>query len=157
MAFTADQQPWPKRTPGAARKRDTSNASDPIKIIKEFLQGGGPSTYGTSMPSGGGYSIKASLDEPWADTTTLAGKMMMAVFGGIAEFEWFLVLTRTQEGQETAQARQVAFGRPSKLRDDQKEIARDFVNSCQKISAVKRTFNVNPDTIYRYRNEKQPL
>jgi len=28
-----------------------------------------------------------SLDEPWADTTTPAGKMIMTVFGGIAEFE----------------------------------------------------------------------
>ena len=27
-----------------------------------------------------------SLDEPWADTTTPAGKMIMTVFGGIAEF-----------------------------------------------------------------------
>ena len=28
-----------------------------------------------------------SLDEPWADTTTPAGKMIMTVFGGIAKFE----------------------------------------------------------------------
>jgi len=70
-----------------------------------------------------------SLDEPWADTTTPAGKMIMTVFGGIAEFERSLILTRTQEGREAAQARGVAFGRPSKLRDDQKELARDLVKS----------------------------
>ena len=28
-----------------------------------------------------------SLSEPWANTTTHAGKMIMTVFGGIAEFE----------------------------------------------------------------------
>ena len=28
-----------------------------------------------------------SLSEPWADTTTHAGKMIMTVFAGIAEFE----------------------------------------------------------------------
>ena len=39
-----------------------------------------------------------SLDEPWADTTTPAGKMIMTVFGGIAEFERSLILSRTQEG-----------------------------------------------------------
>jgi DNA invertase Pin-like site-specific DNA recombinase len=32
-----------------------------------------------------------SLDEPWADTTTPAGKMIMTVFGGIAEFERSLI------------------------------------------------------------------
>ena len=39
-----------------------------------------------------------SLDEPWADTTTPAGKMIMTVFGGIAEFKRSLILPRTQEG-----------------------------------------------------------
>lgn len=98
-----------------------------------------------------------SLDEPWADTTTPAGKMIMTVFGGIAEFERSLILTRTQEGREAAQARGVAFGRPSKLRDDQKELARDLVKSGKSISAVARTFNVHPATIYRCLEENQAL
>jgi DNA invertase Pin-like site-specific DNA recombinase len=98
-----------------------------------------------------------SLDEPWADTTTPAGKMIMTVFGGIAEFERSLILTRTQEGREAAQARGVAFGRPPKLREDQKELARDLVKSGKSISAVARTFNVHPATIYRCIEEKQAL
>ena len=98
-----------------------------------------------------------SLDEPWADTTTPAGKMIMTVFGGIAEFERSLILTRTQEGREAAQARGVAFGRPSKLRADQKQVACDLVKSGQSIAAVARTFNVHPATIYRCLDEKQFL
>lgn len=98
-----------------------------------------------------------SLGEPWADTTTPAGKMIMTVFGGIAEFERSLILTRTQEGREAAKARGVAFGRPSKLREDQKEVARDLVKNGQSISAVARTFNVHPATIYRCLEEKQTL
>lgn len=98
-----------------------------------------------------------SLDEPWADTTTPAGKMIMTVFGGIAEFERSLILTRTQEGREAAMARGVPFGRPSKLRPDQKEVVRDLVKSGQSISAVARTFNVHPATIYRCLEEKQAL
>ena len=98
-----------------------------------------------------------SLDEPWADTTTPAGKMIMTVFGGIAEFERSLILTRTQEGREAALARGVAFGRPSKLRSDQKEVVRDLVKNGQSIAAVARTFNVHPATIYRCLEEKQPL
>ena len=98
-----------------------------------------------------------SLDEPWVDTTTPAGKMIMTVFGGIAEFERSLILTRTQEGRDAAQARGVAFGRPSKLRADQKDIVRDLVKNGQSISTVARTFNVHPATIYRCLNEKTAL
>ncbi|NKB53671.1 MAG: helix-turn-helix domain-containing protein [Rhizobiaceae bacterium] len=98
-----------------------------------------------------------SLDEPWADTTTPAGKMIMTVFGGIAEFERSLILTRTQEGREAALARGVPFGRPSKLRPDQKEVVRDLVKSGQSIASVARTFNVHPATIYRCLEEKQTL
>ena len=90
-----------------------------------------------------------SLAEPWADTTSPSGKMVMTVFGGIAEFERALILIRTQEGREATQARGVAFGRPSKLREDQKEVVRDLVKNGRSISAVARTFNVHPSTIYR--------
>jgi len=40
-----------------------------------------------------------SLDEPWADTTSPSGRMIMTVFAGIAEFERSLILSRTQEGR----------------------------------------------------------
>ena len=52
----------------------------------------------------------------------------MTVFGGIAEFERSLILSRVQEGREVAMARGVAVGRPSKLRGDQKDAVRDLVN-----------------------------
>ena len=70
--------------------------------------------YANCRSSGKNAGIQ-SLDEPWADTTTPAGKMIMTVFGGIAEFERSLILSRTQEGREVAMARGVAFGRPSKI------------------------------------------
>jgi DNA invertase Pin-like site-specific DNA recombinase len=37
-----------------------------------------------------------SLAEPWADTTTPAGKMVLTVFAGVAEFERSLILERTR-------------------------------------------------------------
>jgi DNA invertase Pin-like site-specific DNA recombinase len=98
-----------------------------------------------------------SLGEPWADTTSPAGKMIMTVFGGIAEFERSLILSRTHEGRVAAKARGVSFGRPQKLRSDQKTLARELVRDGQSISAVARTFNVHPATIYRCLEEKQPL
>ncbi len=90
-----------------------------------------------------------SLSEPWADTTTHAGKMIMTVFAGIAEFERTLIFSRTQEGRLAAQARGVAFGRPKKMLPDQQELARELVRDGKSISAVARTFNVHPATIYR--------
>ena len=81
----------------------------------------------------------------------------MTVFGGITEFERSLILSRTQEGREVAMAREVAFGRPSKLREDQKDVVRDLVKNGRSISAVARTFNVHPATIYRCLGKKQSL
>ena len=43
-----------------------------------------------------------SLAEPWADTTTPAGRLMLTVLGGLAEFERELIKARTSEGRERA-------------------------------------------------------
>ena len=84
-----------------------------------------------------------SIAEPWADTTTPAGRMVLTVFAGIAEFERSLIATRTEEGRRAAQARGVPFGRPPKLRPDQRILA--------------RTFNVHVATIYRCLHDKATL
>ena len=90
-----------------------------------------------------------SLDEPWADTTSPTGKMILIVFGGIAEFERSLILARTEQGRKTAMACGVPFGRPAKLRDDQKGVFHDLVKAGRSVSSVARTFDVHPATIYR--------
>jgi DNA invertase Pin-like site-specific DNA recombinase len=64
-----------------------------------------------------------SLSEPWANTTTHAGKMIMTVFAGIAEFERDLIRERTSAGREAAKQRGVRFGRPRKLNADQARLA----------------------------------
>jgi DNA invertase Pin-like site-specific DNA recombinase len=56
-----------------------------------------------------------SLGDPWADTTTPHGKLMITVLGGLAEFERHLILSRTSEGRDRAKARGVKFGRKPKL------------------------------------------
>ena len=67
-----------------------------------------------------------SLSEPWANTTTHAGKMIMTVFAGIAEFERDLIRERTGAGREAAKQRGVRFGRPRKLNPDQAQVAAHF-------------------------------
>jgi DNA invertase Pin-like site-specific DNA recombinase len=98
-----------------------------------------------------------SLAEPWADTTTPAGRMILTVFGGIAEFERTLILSRTDEGRRAAKARGVTFGRPPKMRPDQQEIARELIRGGKSVSEVARTFNVHPATIYRCIDAEAPL
>jgi DNA invertase Pin-like site-specific DNA recombinase len=56
-----------------------------------------------------------SLSEPWADTTSPAGRMVLTVFAGIAEFERALIHQRTGAGRAAARARGVRFARPPKL------------------------------------------
>jgi hypothetical protein len=43
-----------------------------------------------------------SLGDPWADTTTPHGRLMLTVLGGLAEFERHLIFSRTAEGRVRA-------------------------------------------------------
>src|SRR3954449_4888907 len=47
-----------------------------------------------------------SLAEPWADTGTSTGRLMLAVLGGLAELERDLIRTRTAEGRSRAKIAQ---------------------------------------------------
>ena len=60
-------------------------------------------------------------------TTTPAGRVVLTVFAGVAQFERSLIGIRTEEGRRTAQARDVPFERPSKLRPDQRILARQLI------------------------------
>src|SRR5262245_10634010 len=46
-----------------------------------------------------------SLGDPWADTTTPHGKLMLTVLGGLAEFERTLIRARCADGIQRAKAR----------------------------------------------------
>jgi DNA invertase Pin-like site-specific DNA recombinase len=53
-----------------------------------------------------------SLAEPWADTGTSTGRLMLAVLGGLADVERDLIPTRTTEGRSRAKARGQPMGPP---------------------------------------------
>ena len=57
-----------------------------------------------------GATFKA-LDDPWLDTTSAHGELLLTVLGGIATFERRLILNRTNEGRAKARAEGVVFGR----------------------------------------------
>jgi hypothetical protein len=56
-----------------------------------------------------------SLAEPWADTGTSTGRLMLGILGGLADVERDLIRTRTAEGRSRAKAQGKHMGRKPKL------------------------------------------
>ena len=90
-----------------------------------------------------------SLAEPWADTTSPAGRMVLTIFAGIAEFERSLIHERTSSGRAVAKAKGVRFGRPPALSVEQVALARQLVEAGQRPRAVAQMLKVHPATLYR--------
>ncbi|MFL5251634.1 MAG: recombinase family protein [Rhodopila sp.] len=90
-----------------------------------------------------------SLHEPWADTTSPAGRMVLTVFAGIAEFERALIQERTSAGRTSARARGVRFGRPPKLAADQVALARRLIAEGTSVPEAARILKVHRTTMYR--------
>ncbi len=94
-----------------------------------------------------------SIHDPWADTSTPHGKLMVTVLGGLAEFERSLIRTRTGEGRERAMRNGVRFGRKPKLTAHQRQEALKRRESGEPLTAIGRSYNVSHSTISRLRNE----
>ena len=90
-----------------------------------------------------------SLGDPWADTTTPHGRLMLVVLGGLAEFERHLILTRTEEGRVRAKARGVKFGRKPKLTKHQQAEGPARIAQGETLTAIARSYNVSHMTISR--------
>jgi DNA invertase Pin-like site-specific DNA recombinase len=90
-----------------------------------------------------------SLAEPWADTTSSAGRMILTVFAGIAEFERALISERTSTGRMVAKARGVRFGRPPKLTADQIALAQRLISEGRSPRDAAKILNVHASTLYR--------
>ena len=91
-----------------------------------------------------------SLAEPWADTTSPAGRMVMTVFAGIAEFERSLILERTRTGRDAAKARGVQFGPRPTLSPAQLDHARQLIEQEDRaVSEVADLMGVHRSTLYR--------
>lgn len=90
-----------------------------------------------------------SLAEPWADTTSPAGKMVLTVFAGVAEFERTLILDRTRKGREAARERGVRFGRKPLLDESRASHARELLEQGKSLHDVAALLNVDRTTIWR--------
>jgi DNA invertase Pin-like site-specific DNA recombinase len=90
-----------------------------------------------------------SLHDPWADTTTPHGRLMLTVLGGLAEFERSLIRARTSEGRKRAMANGIRFGRKPKLTAHQRKEARQRRLAGESLIAIARSYNVSHSTIHR--------
>jgi DNA invertase Pin-like site-specific DNA recombinase len=90
-----------------------------------------------------------SLAEPWADTGTSTGRLMLAVLGGLADVERDLIRTRTAEGRSRAKAQGKHMGRPPSLTPaQQKEAARRRAQGVT-LQELAKSYNVSRATISR--------
>ena len=91
-----------------------------------------------------------SLAEPWADTTSPAGRMVLTIFAGIADFERSLIGERTSAGRAAALARGVRFGPRPALSAEQIVHARRLIEEeGRPVTEAARILNVHRATLYR--------
>jgi DNA invertase Pin-like site-specific DNA recombinase len=90
-----------------------------------------------------------SLAEPWADTSTSTGRLMIAVLGGLADVERDLIRTRTAEGRSRAKGRGQHMGRPPALTAPQQKEARQRRADGATLKELAKSYNVGLATISR--------
>lgn len=91
-----------------------------------------------------------SLAEPWADTTTPAGRMVLSVFAGMADFECSLIVERTSAGRSAAKARGVRFDPQPTPSAEKITPARKLIEQDTKpVTEVARLLGVHRATLYR--------
>ena len=87
--------------------------------------------------------------EPWADTTSAAGRMVLTVLAGIVKFERELINQRTGSRRVAAQARGVRFGRPPKLAADQIALGERLVGEGTSVREAAELLKCHHATLYR--------
>ena len=107
---------------------------DRFAIVKQIVDGGGEFR---------------SVAEPWADTGTSTGRLMIAVLGGLADVERDLILARTGEGRERTKARGVKMGHKLKLTPHQQREAIKRRDPGEPIRDIAHSYNLSHPMISR--------
>jgi DNA invertase Pin-like site-specific DNA recombinase len=97
-----------------------------------------------------------SLGEAWCDTSTPAGRLMMTIMGGIAEFERELIRSRCDEGIARAKAQGKVFGRKPKLDVGQRRRIADRYRKGETMAELALEYDVSQPTIWRALNPLRP-
>jgi len=92
-----------------------------------------------------------SLADPWCNSTTPTGRLLLTVLGGLAEFERELIKDRTTEGRERAKRAGVKMGRKPLLSPHQIAEIRGRKAGGESVRFLARSYGVSPNTISRVR------
>lgn len=90
-----------------------------------------------------------SLAEPWTDTSTSTGRLMLAVLGGLADVERDLIRTRTSEGRARAIAQGKKMGRPRRITDMQRLEIIQKRKEGETLEKISKTFGIASATVSR--------
>jgi DNA invertase Pin-like site-specific DNA recombinase len=90
-----------------------------------------------------------SLGDPWCDTTSDVGRLVLAIMGGIAEFERELIRKRCQAGIERAKAKGTKFGRTSVLDASQRRRIAERYAAGETMAELARDYDCGEATIWR--------
>jgi DNA invertase Pin-like site-specific DNA recombinase len=98
-----------------------------------------------------------SLSEPWCDSTSPTGELMITVLAGVATFERHLILiqVRTSEGRARAVANGVKLGPKKKLSPAQEQAARDLRLAGRSLSDIAEVLRVISTTVKRVINGRR--
>ena len=96
-----------------------------------------------------------SIAEAWADTTTPAGKLMLTVLGGLAEFERSLIKERTTEGRVRAVKAGKRLGRRPLLTLTQQGEALRMAGDAKSHAEIGRVLRVSRSTISGFLSKTQ--
>jgi DNA invertase Pin-like site-specific DNA recombinase len=92
-----------------------------------------------------------ALADPWCDSTTPTGRLLLTVLGGLAEFERDLIKARTMEGRERAIRAGIKMGRKPILSPHQIAEVRSRKANGESVRFLARSYRVSPNTISRVR------
>lgn len=95
-----------------------------------------------------------SLAEPWTDTSTSTGRLMLAVLGGLGDVERDLIRNRTAEGRARAMEQGKKMGRPPRITEGQKKQILKRRKNGESLSALSLAFGVSESTVSRIGNGK---
>jgi DNA invertase Pin-like site-specific DNA recombinase len=90
-----------------------------------------------------------SLREGWCDTTTSAGRLMMTIMGGIAQFEREMIRSRCEEGIERAKRKGTRFGRPDRLDDGEKRMIAERYAKGETLEQLAEEYECGVATVWR--------
>ena len=82
------------------------------------------------------------------DTSTSSGRMMFSIFGALAEYERNLIRERVCAGLQTAKARGVKLGRPSKMNDGMKQAVVLLREKGMGIKQIAKELQIGIGTVY---------